>query len=213
MKKLIILGFLIFAASHISKAAHFETGSAVPTQDLIEELRSLYDAKIAGKKVYSIKIEGHTDARGSREYNQRLSEARAVSTLQKLKEMGLKADKIQVVGLGESQLVSKGKTADDHAKNRRVVVLIDSSEGKSKTVIVEKPRVIVREKTVYKKNAIKLHVGNGPAEIRSVSPTVNELERDNFIGIGYQRMLNEDFSIEINGNTNESYSIGGGFHF
>lgn len=212
MKNLILFLILVFAAN--SKAAHFETGSAVPTAELVEELQELYKAKIKGHKVYEITIEGHTDSRGSEKFNQALSEARAKAALIKLKEMGLKANKVSTVGFGETKLSTLGSKLLDHAKNRRVVVTVRSDKGKSKTVISEcKEKIVVKEKRVYKNNAIKVFVGNGPAEIKSVSPTRADLERDNFIGVGYQRMLNEDFSVEVIGNTNESYSIGGGFHF
>jgi len=217
MKSLILLLVLFLATT--SKAAHFKTGSAVPTAELKAELKELYDSEIKGRRVKSITIEGHTDSRGSDSYNNALSKSRALSAFLEFQKLGPELEKldkkdVKIIGLGESKLVSLGSTLLDHSKNRRVVVTVDSDKGKSTTVISEcKEKVIIKEKTVYKKNAIKVFVGNGPAEIRSVSPTVNELERDNFIGIGYQRMLNEDFSVEINGNTNESYSIGGGFHF
>lgn len=77
----------------------------------------------------------------------------------------------------------------------------------------QEPKVVVKEKRVYKKNALKLFIGHGPHDLDKKSATRVDLDRKPFVGIGYQRMLNESFSVEINGNTNESYSIGGGFHF
>ena len=74
------------------------------------------------------------------------------------------------------------------------------------------PKVIVKEKRVYKKNAVKLYLGYGPNDLNRNNNTV-ELDSDPFLGIGYQRMLNEDFSIEAIGTTNESLIIGGGYHF
>jgi hypothetical protein len=87
--------------------------------------------------------------------------------------------------------------------------IVKRGEKKKKT----EPSVVLKENTIHKKNAIKLFVGHGPGDIERRSNTRVDLENKAFFGLGYQRMLNENFSVEINGNTNESYSIGGGFHF
>lgn len=77
-----------------------------------------------------------------------------------------------------------------------------------------KVKVVVKEKLVQKKNAVKLFIGHGPEnDITRESQNRVSLERDAFLGIGYQRMLNEEFSLEVIGTTNESLMIGGGFHF
>lgn len=75
-----------------------------------------------------------------------------------------------------------------------------------------KPKIVVEEKKVYKKNAVKLFLGYGPNELERNGNTV-ELDRNPFVGVGYQRMLNEEISVEVQVHTNESAIIGGGFHF
>lgn len=74
------------------------------------------------------------------------------------------------------------------------------------------PKVIVKEKKVYKKNSLKLYVGYGPNEVEQDGINA-KLDSDPLLGVGYQRMLNEDFSLEVIGITNESLLIGGGYHF
>lgn len=54
-------------------------------------------------KVASIKIEGHTDFKGSEQYNQKLSERRANAVRDYLITQGVREDLINAVGLGESQ--------------------------------------------------------------------------------------------------------------
>lgn len=54
-------------------------------------------------KVASIMIEGHTDFKGSEEYNQKLSERRANAVRDYLIAQGVREDLINAVGLGESQ--------------------------------------------------------------------------------------------------------------
>ncbi|MCL2791220.1 MAG: OmpA family protein [Desulfobulbus sp.] len=68
----------------------------------------------------TIRVEGHTDAKGSVEYNQGLSERRALSVRNALAQRGVDPRRIEAVGYGKSQLISS-----DDAANRRVVVVIN----------------------------------------------------------------------------------------
>ncbi len=66
-----------------------------------------------------IEIGGHTDIRGSEEYNQNLSERRAKSVETALIQYGVMPQRLRTVGYGESRPISS-----DHATNRRVEILI-----------------------------------------------------------------------------------------
>jgi outer membrane protein OmpA-like peptidoglycan-associated protein len=68
----------------------------------------------------SIVCEGHTDAKGSDEYNQRLSLSRANSVKDYLVKGGVPADRIKIEGFGESKPVATNDTDDGRAQNRRV---------------------------------------------------------------------------------------------
>jgi outer membrane protein OmpA-like peptidoglycan-associated protein len=68
----------------------------------------------------TIRVEGHTDAKGSVDYNQKLSERRAQSVKNALVQRGVAAQRIDAVGYGKSQIISS-----DDAVNRRVVIVID----------------------------------------------------------------------------------------
>lgn len=69
---------------------------------------------------FVITVSGHTDARGTAEYNQALSLQRAQAVTNFLIATGLQADLFTVQGLGESQLLDPGNTDEAHATNRRV---------------------------------------------------------------------------------------------
>lgn len=78
-----------------------------------------------------VKVESHTDVRGSASYNQRLSERRAKSTVQYLISKGIDASRLSSEGKGESDpLIDCGKncTDEEHQKNRRSDFIIVSKE-------------------------------------------------------------------------------------
>ncbi len=69
-------------------------------------------------------IEGHTDAIGSDEYNQKLSEERANSVRGYLISSGVKPDEVSAVGLGKSNPVADNSTAAGRKRNRRVEMIV-----------------------------------------------------------------------------------------
>ena len=73
-------------------------------------------------------IVGHTDSKGSDEYNLRLSERRASSAAEYLIEQGLRPSRITTMGKGESEPVATNETAAGRQQNRRVEVAIYASE-------------------------------------------------------------------------------------
>jgi outer membrane protein OmpA-like peptidoglycan-associated protein len=74
---------------------------------------------------YKVKLEGHTDAIGTDEYNQRLSERRAAAVKDYLIGKGaVGKDKITAIGHGETRPVASNNTKEGRAKNRRTEILI-----------------------------------------------------------------------------------------
>ncbi len=67
-----------------------------------------------------IEISGHTDAIGSDEANQKLSEDRANSVREYLIKKGVRIDKIEAVGYGETIPVATNETDEGRQLNRRV---------------------------------------------------------------------------------------------
>ena len=65
-------------------------------------------------------LEGHTDERGSVEYNLALGERRASTARRYLIQMGIKANQMRVLSYGEEKPVAFGASEDDHRQNRRV---------------------------------------------------------------------------------------------
>lgn len=73
-------------------------------------------------------VAGHTDSRGTDAYNQSLSERRSMAAKAYLMELGIASDRVDAVGLGESEPVATNDTDAGRQANRRVEVAIFASE-------------------------------------------------------------------------------------
>jgi OOP family OmpA-OmpF porin len=67
-----------------------------------------------------VEVAGHTDSRGSDEYNLNLSQQRAEAVRNYLISKGVAADRLTAKGYGESQPVADNETDEGRLKNRRV---------------------------------------------------------------------------------------------
>lgn len=83
---------------------------------------------------YVIEIAGHTDIRGTDEYNLILSQKRANAVVDYLvRNFGLPRDRFEPKGYGKRVLLSTGTTEADHALNRRVEVTLKQKSDKRGT--------------------------------------------------------------------------------
>lgn len=96
---------------------------------LLDQLSELLDQ---AEHVKRVRIEGHTDNRGTPEYNLDLSKRRAASVLRYLSEHGVEAARLESEGYGMDKPIADNKTEQGRAKNRRVefVVVEQSSQCK-----------------------------------------------------------------------------------
>jgi|SRR5690606_37482943 len=101
----------------------FPTNSSYLTEKAKAELDKLVKImkEDARKK---IRVDGHTDATGTEQYNQWLSEKRAASVKAHLESAGIAASRISTKGLGQTKPVADNKTPEGREKNRRVEVII-----------------------------------------------------------------------------------------
>jgi outer membrane protein OmpA-like peptidoglycan-associated protein len=75
-----------------------------------------------------IQIIGHTDSKGSDEYNQGLSERRANAVVNYLRGNNINSSRLSAVGKGETDPIATNDTEDDRAQNRRVEFVITANE-------------------------------------------------------------------------------------
>jgi len=89
---------------------------------LSDEVRAALDAQAAARRGGSdrLRIEGHTDERGSREYNLALGERRARAVADYLAIQGIARVRMELVSYGEERPVSLRSDEAAHRLNRRV---------------------------------------------------------------------------------------------
>ena len=77
-----------------------------------------------GKRVH-VRVEGHTDERGSREYNVALGERRANAVANILMLKGVPQDQITVVSYGKEKPAVTGHDESTWRQNRRAVIIYE----------------------------------------------------------------------------------------
>ncbi len=87
------------------------------------EVLDAHSALLVNFPELRIRLEGHADERGSREYNVALSERRAYSVRDYLNIKGVRSDQIDIVGYGEEVPATFGHGESSWSKNRRVEII------------------------------------------------------------------------------------------
>ncbi|MCC7385144.1 MAG: OmpA family protein [Deltaproteobacteria bacterium] len=108
----------------ISDRFYFRTGSAEldpRSKTLLDEIAKVLDAH---REIASVRIEGHTDDRGSASGNRRLSARRAEAVRQALAARGVDAARLEAQGFGPDRPLGSNATAAGRSKNRRVELVI-----------------------------------------------------------------------------------------
>jgi len=107
---------------------NFANDSSIVKASDYEKIQEVADfmTKFPGSHVT---IEGHCSRQGSSEYNQALSERRASSVAQILKNrFDVAAFRVAAVGYGFDKPVDPSDTAEAHALNRRIVATLSGTE-------------------------------------------------------------------------------------
>jgi len=101
----------------------FDSAKLLPeSRPLLDNLaKAINSDKLRG---FTFVVEGHTDIVGSAEYNQKLSDARALSVLAYLASKGVPKERLKALGKGSTELLMPDKP--DAAENRRVRIILNS---------------------------------------------------------------------------------------
>lgn len=105
-----------------NRTIYFEFDSAKLSDESLTILET-HGNFVAGNGEVSVRLEGHSDERGSREYNIALGDRRAQSVRRVLLFQGASVDQIDTVSYGEEQPLMSGHDEEAWAKNRRVELI------------------------------------------------------------------------------------------
>jgi peptidoglycan-associated lipoprotein len=107
------------SGGELGMVIYFEFDSSeVRVQD--QDLVSRHAMQLGNNLGTRVRLEGHADERGSREYNIGLGERRAQAVRQMLMIQGVSPEQISTVSFGEERPVAFGSSESDYAQNRRV---------------------------------------------------------------------------------------------
>ena len=115
-----VSGSSLDSDSGVARVFYFEFDKAILNSEARAAL-SLHAQSLKANPV-NIRLEGHADERGTREYNLALGERRAYAVSAYLKLKGVGSDQIEIVSFGEEKPVDLGKTMEAYSQNRRVEI-------------------------------------------------------------------------------------------
>ncbi|SUD91115.1 peptidoglycan-associated lipoprotein Pal [Psychrobacter phenylpyruvicus] len=106
------------AAQNIRGIVHF----AFDSSEIDAEAASVLNEQVTFLKEHpdaAVLVAGHTDERGSREYNHALGERRAQAVKNYLASQGIADARVETISYGEDRPVATGTDEASHAENRR----------------------------------------------------------------------------------------------
>ena len=102
-------------------SATFASGSSKVQSNFVPVLDSVVVVLDEFNKTY-VDIIGHTDSKGSKDYNKRLSEQRAESVARYFESHRVVRERVLVAGMGEAQPIASNDTREGRAQNRRLEI-------------------------------------------------------------------------------------------
>ena len=100
--------------------------------DLSPEARTTVENQVTWLKRFpgvTVTIDGHTDERGTREYNLALGERRANSVRDYMIALGVDPNRIKTISYGKERPVDPSSNEDAWSRNRRAVTVVDAGTG------------------------------------------------------------------------------------
>lgn len=111
----------------ISEAIYFRSGSAEIDPRSHEVLDAVVDIMKSHSQIKRVRIEGHTDNQGERDYNIQLSQERAEAVRSYLVDAGIDGNRLNARGYGPDNPIASNDTEDGREANRRVEFHVQGS--------------------------------------------------------------------------------------
>lgn len=108
----------------IKEAIYFDTGKATLQPRSLQVLDDVAAVLKTHPEIQKVVVEGHTDASGKKQANQKLSAARAAAVREYLVRKGVEPARLEAKGYGQTRPIADNKTAAGREKNRRVDFVI-----------------------------------------------------------------------------------------
>jgi peptidoglycan-associated lipoprotein len=112
----------VSAPAGVGRLVYFDFDSSEIRPEFVPVIAAHARAIAANASIH-VRLEGHTDERGSPEYNIGLGERRAQNVRRALLLQGVAESQVATVSYGEERPVATGQTEEDWAKNRRVEIV------------------------------------------------------------------------------------------
>jgi peptidoglycan-associated lipoprotein len=104
------------------RVIHFDYDSSDIRTEYVDVIAA-HGRFLAGNATVRVRLEGHSDERGSREYNIGLADRRAQTVRRALSLQGVQESQIATVSYGEERPAAAGSDENAWSKNRRVEIV------------------------------------------------------------------------------------------
>ena len=116
---------------NVSLAVNFANNSDQVLDGAYDEVKKVADFMREYPQT-EVVFEGHTDDRGAAEYNRQLSQRRANAVAKMLiEDFNIDRSRVTAIGYGEEKPLVDNATAENRAKNRRVVAVVSATVEKT----------------------------------------------------------------------------------
>ncbi|WP_028450596.1 MULTISPECIES: peptidoglycan-associated lipoprotein Pal [Chitinibacter] len=111
------------------RRVYFDYDSYTVKKDF-DEMVQAHAKFLVQNRDYKIILQGHTDNRGTAEYNLALGQKRAEAVAKMLSALGVNADQIEAVSFGKERPLENGDTEEAWERNRRAEIVYNGEQSK-----------------------------------------------------------------------------------
>jgi peptidoglycan-associated lipoprotein len=117
-------GKFVYSMVLSDDSVKFPTDKAALSPEAESRLAEFAEKLKADNKNVYLEIQGHTDATGADDYNEKLGEARAEAVRKFLNKSGVPLNRMASISYGSEAPVAPNDNREGRAQNRRVVVVV-----------------------------------------------------------------------------------------